>query len=236
MAVKSDRRGRILIFLPVLNESETVAGLTTAIRELGSRYETLVVDDGSRPALEFDEPGLFVRLPENFGLGVSTHIAIDHALRFGYSTLVRIDSDGQHSVSDIPRLVARIDQGDADAVLGHRLNHRPTGWWDLRAWLKSYFSLIGKLASRGGTPVDMNSGFLALNERAMKAINAHELERYPEPQIFFLAHRAGLKIAEVEVQQERRKHGNSSIRLFSALRLFIRFNVIILSELLRTRR
>lgn len=230
-----ERERKVLVLLPVLNESETVSGLVSAISGLGPNYRVLVVDDGSDPPLECDfaEGVLFVRLPANFGLGVSTHVAIDHALRFGYSIMVRIDSDGQHSVSDIPRLVDKVNQSEADIVLGCRQNHRPNGFWDSRAWLKLYFSIVAKVASRGATPTDMNTGFLALNRRAMLETNKRDLERYPEAQMIFLAHRVGLRIAEVKIDQSKRTHGRSSIGMLAALRLFVRYNIIVLSELLR---
>jgi len=51
----------------------------------------LVVDHGSRNSIServLRVKDLLVRLPTNMGLGVGTHVAIDHALRNAYQILV----------------------------------------------------------------------------------------------------------------------------------------------------
>jgi hypothetical protein len=101
--------------------------------------------------------------------------------------------------------------------------------------VSKYFSVVAKLITGGAAPIDVNTGFFAVNAKAMAKLNEFRLERYPEPQMFILAARSGLRIQEVEVEQRPRRSGCSTLGLFSAARFFYRFNIFVLGELLRGR-
>ena len=66
---------KILIFIPTFNDRLLIASLVKSILALGVEFYTLVIDDGSDPALEID--GLsgprekYFRCPYNVGLGHS---------------------------------------------------------------------------------------------------------------------------------------------------------------------
>ena len=84
---------RILAFLPTLNDFAVLPQICAAIQALPGDYAVLVIDDGSYPPLDRATlpPGTMVgHLPENYGLGVATHVAMDHMLAHGYDVLVPI--------------------------------------------------------------------------------------------------------------------------------------------------
>jgi polyprenyl-phospho-N-acetylgalactosaminyl synthase len=58
--------------------------------------------------------------PINLGQGAALKTGIDYALSKGADYLVTFDSDGQHLVSDIPRLLEALDREFADFALGSR--------------------------------------------------------------------------------------------------------------------
>lgn len=234
MAEGSD--AKFIVLLPVLNEPQTTGLLVGKVNQLHANFMPLVIDDGSQDPLRRDQfgPCLFVRLPNNMGLGVVTNIAVDHALAFGYDGVVRIDADGQHDVDDIPRLIEVLAKNDADIVVGRRRNHREAGWRGLiRTAVKSYISFVSRVITKGRAPEDMNSGFLALGPTALELYASHTLERYPEPQMFLVACRHRLRIAEVDIVQNVRKHGRSSLGLVAATRFLFRFTMLIANEALR---
>lgn len=234
----SSRADEILVFLPAYNDLAGIEAMVRDIQQQSPRYRVLIIDDGSTVSLDGEAPPagcLSVRLPDNYGLGVCTHVAFDHALRHGYKAAVRLDADGQHPADRIGDLVEVLESGRADLAVGGRVNRNDGR--GLRAamgrLMKGYFSLGAKLITRGRAPSDVNTGFTAFSRSAIVALNRHALERYPEPQIFILAVREGLRIVEIEVQQKERRSGRSTIGLSHAVRLFYRFNIFLLRAFLQ---
>ena len=219
-------QGGVLVFLPTYNDLELLSDLTRDIVNLGEEYAPLVIDDGSYPAVErasLATGSLVFHALANFGLGTATHIAFDHAIRHGYRAVVRIDADGQHPVASIPSLLAPLDEGRADIVVGVRTNRNKTsGPRALAATIvRAYLSLVARWMSDGGAPIDVNSGFFAASPRAAQTLNTVRLERFPEPQMYMLAPRRGLTITEVPIEQSAREHGRSKVTLGHALRIFL---------------
>ena len=226
------------MLIPTYNDLEMLPEITTELRELNESYRVLVVDDGSTVAVDpakLEPDTLLFRAPANFGLGAATHIAFDHALRHGYRAVVRLDADGQHPLEMIPELVKPIEQGEAELVVGARLNRNAGhGIRNVAGLLlRGYMSAVSRLMTGNRAPTDVNSGFFAISARAMATLNTIPLERYPEPQMYILAGRQRLPIKEVPIRQIARVHGSSTITLARALGMFYRFNVLVLGELLQ---
>ncbi len=230
--------GPVLIFVPTYNDVEFLGTIAAKIAGLDGDYDLLVVDDGSALSVDLGEIGptaSYFRLPSNFGLGVCTHIAFDHALRKNYRVAVRVDADGQHPIDRVPDLLAPLERGEADVVVGSRTNrNKGSGLRALMArCVRSYLSSVVALLTGGRAPRDVNSGFLAVNREAAEVLNRYQLERYPEPQICALACRRGLRVVEVPIEQHPRQHGASTLTLGHGLRILYRFNIFVLAELLQ---
>ena len=232
---------KVLVFVPTFNDVEYLATIVDEIQKLDGAFTVLVLDDGSaipiRSILNRSHC-LHFRLPANFGLGVCTHIAFDHALRGNYRAIIRVDSDGQHPVEMIPALLAKLTAGEADVVVASRINRNQGSGlrFAISRIARGYISTTARLMTKGMVPGDVNSGFFAANPRAMEALNSYQLERFPEPQMYILACRHSLRVAEVPVAQMARKHGSSTITFGHALRIVYRFSIFVLSELLQWRR
>ena len=231
-------KAQVLVFIPTLNDKELVAGLAAQVIALGDYFIPLIIDDGSRIRLSSDElpdQCLLFSLPDNMGLGVCTHIAIDHALAHGYSEIVRFEADGQNPVDVIPKLLAQLWSGEADLVAGLRVNHHGAFSPDnmLRRFVKAYVRALASLATHGKAPGDVNSGFFAANRLAMTKINNNQLERYPEPQMFIISCNSGLRVREMPFHQVARMHGNSTLNYAEGARMFYRISIFVLSEIFR---
>jgi glycosyltransferase involved in cell wall biosynthesis len=232
---------KTLVFIPTFNDVATLPTIIEDVLALDDNYVPLVIDDGSSPRLQsstLPRGCLLFSLPGNMGLGMCTHIALDHAVRHGYGALVRVDSDGQHPVAMVPELLAQIRDGSADLVVGTRKNHSDgSGIGNLlRNLVKSYFSTIAAWITRGGVPSDVNSGFFALNHEAIVKLSLATLERFPEPQMLILAHAAGLRITEMPIFQASRQHGKTTLSFSQAARLIYRFSVFAAAEIVSIRR
>jgi len=238
---ETPRAPRTLVLIPTLNDVVLLPSIVKDVQALDGVYVPLVIDDGSLPRLlpsALPEGCLLFSLPINLGLGMCTHIAMDHALNFDYDELLRIDSDGQHPVAMAPNLLSPIREGQADLVVGTRENHGDGAGIgnSLRKAVKLYFSIVASVITRGATPKDVNSGFFALGHNAIKQLSSASLERFPEPQIFIIAHRSGLRIAEVPITQAPRRHGKTTLSLSHAARLIYRFSVFAAGEIMTFRR
>lgn len=232
---------KTLIFIPTFNDLVLLPSIIKGVQALDDSFVPLIIDDGSSPQLQgstLPEGCFLFSLPDNLGLGTCTHIALDHALKFGYKALIRIDSDGQHPLEMIPEMLLPLQNDKADVVVGTRENHSEGSGIGIffRNLVKSYFTFIAIWLTRGGVPTDVNSGFFALNQKAMIAVNSSTLERFPEPQMLILAHSTGLRITEISITQSSRQYGTTTLSVLQAARLIYRFSVFAAAEILSFRR
>ncbi|HYC56517.1 MAG TPA: glycosyltransferase family 2 protein [Candidatus Binatia bacterium] len=116
------------VVLPVYNEEENIeplhAELSEAMRALDRSYEIIYVDDGSRdrsPQVlrriqEADEHVRVVLFRRNFGQTAAVAAGLE---RTRGGIVVTLDSDRQNDPRDIPRLLAKLEEG-YDLVSGWR--------------------------------------------------------------------------------------------------------------------
>jgi len=206
------------------------------ILALPGDYSVLVIDDGSLPPLDRATlpPGAMVgHLPENYGLGVATHVAMDHMLTHGYDVLVRLDSDGQHPIDRIPLFIDEIVSDRADFAIGTRIDpHKGFGTRILATrFISAYYRLVARWLTGSRVLGDLTSGFMAMNRKTATLMAKEPLERYPEPEMLILGMLSGLRIARVPIKANEREFGRSTISVNRALLLFYRFNIFALSRL-----
>ena len=120
------------LVVPVYNEEDNVAPLHAELGriafDLGPSYEIVFVNDGSRDgtlerleALAAADPHLrIVDLDGNFGEAAALSAGFAHARG---AVIVTLDGDGQNDPADIPRLLARLEDG-FDVVSGRRVERR----------------------------------------------------------------------------------------------------------------
>ncbi|MBS0382557.1 MAG: glycosyltransferase family 2 protein [Proteobacteria bacterium] len=145
------------IILPAKNEAVALAALLPALRAAQPEAEIIVSDDGSTDATAALCAGhgvVRVGTPYSMGNGA----AIKRGARAAHGdVLVFMDADGQHDPADIPRLLAKLDEG-YDMVVGAR------GWGDQagvgRGIANTFYNWLATKMT--GHPVrDLTSGFRA---------------------------------------------------------------------------
>ena len=232
----SEVHDQVLVLVPTFGDTSHLAELVAEVRGLGPRYEVLIVDDGSPVAVDQATlpDALLVRLPDNMGLGVATHVAFDYAAQFGYGYLIRIDGDAQHPPTNIPRVLSALEDG-ADLVVGQRSRQpfRASARFCLSEAAKAYMALVSRLVGGRQVPVDVTSGFLGFGTSALSLLNQCELERYPEPQICILAARKRLNIRTISFDHRPRTSGSSTITWLRGFQIIYRFNILALREVLQ---
>lgn len=170
---------KLIIQIPCWNEaaiiSQTIAALPRRIAGI-DELQIQVIDDGSQDATAAlahaagaDE---VIRLPRHMGLAKAFCAGVECALRRGADIVVNIDADLQYPPHQIPALIAPILQGEADLVIGNRLDQKPAPFPPLKMALQRLGSLVLRIAS--GAPVaDAASGFRAFNREALQTIFLH---------------------------------------------------------------
>jgi glycosyltransferase involved in cell wall biosynthesis len=198
------------LVVPALNEAdnlgETIPQAIAVLEGMNVDYEVLVVDDGStddtpqvmRHLCEAHPHVRSVRLRRNAGKAAALSIGFDLAAN---DLFVMMDADGQDEPSEIPALVAKLDEG-FDLVTGRRATRQDR-------FLKRHTSQLYNATTSwvSGVPGrDFNSGLKVLRREVAETVDLYgELHRY----LPVLAAWSGFSVTEVEVVHHPRLHGTT---------------------------
>jgi glycosyltransferase involved in cell wall biosynthesis len=200
----------ISVVVPVYDEELTLAPLydelEAALEPLGYGWEVVFVDDGSTDGSFAALTRLHaahdnvrcVRLRRNFGKAAA--LAAGFALAQG-DIVVTIDADLQDDPGEIPRLVAKLEEG-FDLVTGWKAKRRDP--WLRRALSKLFNAATSRVS--GLRLHDLNCGLKAYRPEVLDGLRIYgELHRF----LPVLAHYRGFRVAEVPVNHRPRAHGRS---------------------------
>jgi glycosyltransferase involved in cell wall biosynthesis len=212
----------ISVVIPVHNEERSVALLLdeidSALEPLGRPWEAVFVDDGSddgtfaaltRLHASADNVRV-VRLRRNFGKAAALQAGFEEARG---DVGVTIDGDLQDDPTEIPRLLAKLDEG-FDLVSGWKTRRRDP--WSRRIPSRIFNVVTGRLS--GLRLHDLNCGLKAYRAEALSGLRIYgELHRF----IPVLAHYRGFRVAELPVNHRPREHGRSRYGMERYLRGFL---------------
>ncbi len=205
---------RVAAIVPALNEARSLPRLAESLRAHAPACDVCVVDDGSTDGTADVAASLgwsVLRLPVNLGIGGAVQAGYLWALERGYDVAVQVDGDGQHDPAWLRALLAPIEAGAADVVIGSRFLS-DGGFRSTLVRRAGILYLSWFLRIRCGARVtDATSGFRAAGRRAIALFARYYPSDYPEPEAIALAARAGLRVREVPVAMRSREHGASSI-------------------------
>jgi len=212
----------VSVVIPVYDEERSVAllydELRSALQPLDTDWEAIFVDDGSTDGTFAALTRLHssadnvrvVRLRRHFGKAAALVAGFDQARG---DTVVTLDGDLQDDPAEIPRLLAKLEEG-FDLVSGWKTRRRdPLS----RRILSRVFNSVTSRFS-GVRLHDMNCGL-----KAYRAEVVHGLRLYGELHRFIpvLAHYRGFRIAELPVNHRPREHGRSRYGIERYLRGFL---------------
>jgi polyprenyl-phospho-N-acetylgalactosaminyl synthase len=170
----TSQKDKIFVVIAAFNEARVIGSVATQVRGLG--YSTVVVDDGSKDGtpLEALGAGAFViEHPFNLGQGAALQTGIDFALRHGAQVIVTFDADGQHSATDIARLVQALERGHADFALGSRFLDNSSDIPASRRLLLKAAVVFTRLTT-GLKLTDAHNGLRAMTRRGAQAIRLRQ--------------------------------------------------------------
>ena len=195
-----DSATHLSIVIPVLNEAESLPELVGRIREALKAepyaWEVLFIDDGSTDdtgavlaRLHAEDPRVrAIRFRRNYGKSAALALAFQEARG---ERVVTMDGDLQDEPNEVPRMLARIEEG-WDLV---------SGWKRVRndPWTKTMpskmFNAVTSLMS-GIKLHDFNCGLKAYRSEVTQSLDVYgELHRY----LPVLAHFDGFRVTELPV-------------------------------------
>jgi glycosyltransferase involved in cell wall biosynthesis len=215
-------RPAVSVVIPVFNEVENLDDLhrelTAALEGLGRPYEIILVDDGSTdgtlPRLaEIESRDRRVRvlaLRRNFGQTAAFSAGFDHARG---DVVVTSDGDLQNDPADIPRLLAKLDEG-FDMVCGWRRPRRDPASKRVPSWFAN------RIIS-WATGVHLHDYGCSL--KAMRAEVVRGLRLYGEMHRFIpaVASWMGVTVGEIPVSHRPRRRGSSKYGLGRTVRVLL---------------
>ena len=200
----------ISVVVPVHDEERSVSllyeELQASLDPLDEPWEAVFVDDGSTDGSFGALTRLHaaagnvrvVRLRRNFGK--SAALAAGFAVAEG-DTVVTIDGDLQDDPAEIPRLLAKLDEG-FDLVSGWKTKRRDP--WRRRLLSRIFNAVTSRVS--GLRLHDMNCGLKAYRAEVLRGLRIYgELHRF----LPVLAHYRGYRVAELPVNHRPRTHGRS---------------------------
>jgi len=212
ISVLVDWTRQCVAVIPCFNEAPLIAALTADVgRHLP---HIIVVDDGSTDgtARQAQAAGAeVIRLGRNSGKGAALQAGWRHARQQGFTWVLTMDGDGQHSPDDIPKFLARAEHKAAALVVGDRMGNSAAMPWlrrQVNRWMTRRLSALA-----GVHLTDSQCGFrLAHLETLLRLpLSARRFEIESETLVAFLT--AGLRVEFVPIRVIY-ESGRSHIRPF----------------------
>jgi undecaprenyl-phosphate 4-deoxy-4-formamido-L-arabinose transferase len=209
----------ISVVIPVYKGGGTLPGvidrLLPVLRNMGTPYEVVLVNDGSPDDSWKTIQSLTARHPEIRGIDLMRNYGQHNALLCGIRAtrndiIVTIDDDGQQPPEEIPRLLTKLAEG-YDVVYGKPDRAQ-------QGILRNISSRIAKAAlatATGGDVAPMVSAFRAFRKTVKPAFEEY---RSPLLSIDVLLTWATTSFAAIDVPRTRRESGASNYRFRSLVR------------------
>lgn len=190
-----------LVGIPAYNESVGIGSTILAAQQFAD--EVVVIDDGSADntvELVRQTEATLLAHEENQGKGQALRTFFEYARASDHESFVVLDGDGQHLPHEVPDVVAPVEDGDADLVVGSRYLegdgadetpfHRRVGQQVL-----DYLTF----GSSGTKLTDTQSGFRAFSPTALDKLSIRTDGMGVESEMLTTAQDADLTIDEVPI-------------------------------------
>ncbi|ADK83986.1 glycosyl transferase family 2 [Desulfarculus baarsii DSM 2075] len=199
------------VVIPVYNEADNVeplhAEVHAVLEKTGLDYEVVFVDDGSKDEtlailerLASQQPRtVVIAFRRNFGQTAAMSAGFDHALG---QVVVTMDGDRQNDPADIPKLLAKLDEG-YDIAAGWRYD-RQDAYLNRKLPSKLANGLISRIT--GVELHDYGCTLKAFRQEVVRGIRLYgEMHRF----IPAIASHMGVRIVEVPVNHRPRIAGKT---------------------------
>ena len=237
---------RVLVVLPTYNESENIELVLRRIRASLPEAGVLVVDDGSpdgtaelaeRIGKELGDIEIMRRAAKS-GLGSAYRAGFAWGMEHGWDVMIEMDADLSHDPGQLPRLVAPVEAGRADLVVGSR--YIPGGSIPNWSWHRRLLSQGGNIYAStmlGLHVTDSTSGFRAYRSDVLRRVDlgAVRADGYGfQIEMVYEVLGAGGRVTEVPITFVDRVEGKSKMSSAIVIEALVLVTVWGLKRLLRS--
>ena len=222
-------RKRSIILVPIYNEADNIDYIVNDLKQI-NECDVIFINDASTDNSIYilkEKQQTVIDLPINLGIGGCIQTGYKYAYDKGYDIAIQYDGDGQHSASEIPKLISAIEDG-ADYVIGSRFV-TGEGFQSTASRRIGIRMLAGIIKVISGVRIgDVTSGMRACNREIIKLFTEYYPRDYPEPEVAGALAKNRYKIAEVAVIMRERQGGVSSIKPFKSIYYMIKVTIAII--------
>jgi len=181
--------------IPAYNEERTIAMVVVECQAYVDKV--IVCDDGSQDMTAEIARRLgaeVIRHDQNMGKGQALRSLFLAVKKLGSDVMITVDADAQHDPGEIPKLLAPLESGEADIVIGSRFLQSKGSVPQHRRVVNKLFNLM----TLDGIS-DTQSGFRAYGKKAVQRILPAEAGMGVDSEILMDAASDGLRIVEVPI-------------------------------------
>ena len=213
-----------IVIIPTYNEAHNISGLVSRVMELQINIDILFVDDGSPDGTADIIRRCIKRHPDRIhllertgklGLGTAYVEGFKFALKNGYHYICEMDADLSHDPNDLPRLINKVQNGEADVAIGSRYSKGISIInWPLSRLILSYAANVYARMVTGLPVYDTTAGFKCINRKVIETISLDKIRANGyafQIEIHFRAWKAGFSIKEVSIIFREREEGESKM-------------------------
>ena len=230
------QKDKIAVIIPAYNEEGAIGRLLDEVKQHVPDLDVIVINDGSTDgtaSLARSKGVKVLDLPCNLGVGGAVQTGFRHACDRGYRYVIRIDGDGQHPPSEIPKLINAMKESDADLIIGSRFAGEKSYGSTLFRFIG--IKMLAFFLSRicRSRIMDPTSGFWMLNRKLLYYFAHDYPTEYPEPEAIALLRRHGFSFREVPVMFRPRTVGLSSIGAWGTVYYMMKVGLALVVDRIR---
>jgi dolichol-phosphate mannosyltransferase len=212
-----------LVIIPTYNEKENIEKMINTVFELHSRFDILIVDDGSPDgtaalvkAMIPNTNGKLHLLERSgkLGLGTAYITGFRWALDRHYSYICEMDADFSHNPRDLARLVEACEKGAGMSVGSRYVKGGNVKNWPMDRVLMSYFASVYVRLITWIRVKDTTAGFVCYKREVLQSIDLSQIQFVGyafQIEMKFAVDKGRFKIKEVPITFVDRVEGTSKM-------------------------
>lgn len=213
-----------LVIIPTYNECENIKQIVQAVLGQPTRFEILIIDDGSPDGTaslvkemqqEYPERLHLLEREGKLGLGTAYITGFKWALEHDYEYICEMDADFSHDPGDLNKLYEACTKDGAQLAIGSRYKSGVNVVnWPIGRVLMSYFASVYVRFVTGMKIMDTTAGFKCFHRKVLETIKLDKisLKGYGfQIEMKFSTWKYGFKIVEVPIIFTDRQQGTSKM-------------------------
>lgn len=186
------------IVIPAFNEGGRIGDVVKGLK--GTGLGIVVIDDGSTDDTFHQAKKQKVEVLRhrvNLGKGAALNTGCEAAFNLGYEAVIILDSDGQHSLQDLPKFIQALESNKYDVIFGSRNLNMSI---PLVRFLGNKFASVLVSVLFGIYISDLVCGFRAFTKRAYSKFKWESRGYGVETEMVIRTGKKRLRYCEVPVQ------------------------------------